>query len=286
MRIDAHQHFWRYNPARDTWITDEMAVLKKDFLPQQLAHELAANGIQGSIAVQADQSEAETLFLLDLAGKHETIQGVVGWVNLCADNVAERLQAFSKWPKLCGFRHILQSEPDERFMLRPEFLRGIECLGDFGFTYDILVYAWQLPAVIELAAKFPDQLFVIDHIAKPSIKERRYLPWAQYLRTLAENKNVYCKVSGLVTEADWQHWTEQDFKPFLDLVFEVFGAGRLMFGSDWPVCLVAAGYSQVVQLIAGYTEHLPAADREKIFGSNAASFYGQRAARHAIATRE
>jgi len=286
MRIDSHQHFWRYNAARDTWITDEMAVLKKDFLPQQLAGELAANDIEGSIAVQADSSEAETFFLLDLAGQHKMIQGVVGWVDLCADNVAERLLAFSKYPKLCGFRHILQSEPDERFMLRPDFQRGIQCLGGFGFTYDILVYARQLPAAIELVARFPDQLFVLDHIAKPPIKDKRYLPWAAHVRTLAENKNVYCKVSGLVTEADWQHWTAQDFKPYLDLVFEVFGTSRLMFGSDWPVCLLAAGYSRVVQLIAGYTQQFAASEREKIFGLNAAHFYGQRAMRHAVTARK
>src|SRR5215467_42761 len=207
MRLDAHQHFWKYTPARDTWITDDMAALKNDFLPEHLAAELAASDVQGCIAVQADQSEAETLFLLGLAAHHEMIQGVVGWVGLCAGNVAERLKNFSKYPKLCGFRHILQAEPDDRFMLRPDFLRGIECLGQEKFSYDILVYARQLPAAIELVSKFPNQQFVLDHIAKPEIRERRYLPWAHHLRRLAENKNVYCKVSGLVTEADWQKWT-------------------------------------------------------------------------------
>jgi L-fuconolactonase len=284
MRIDAHQHFWQYNPARDAWITDQMALLKKDFLPQNLMPELAANNMQGCIAVQADQSEAETLFLLDLAKHHQLIQGVVGWVDVRADNVAERLELFSKYPKLCGFRHIVQAEPDDRFMLQPAFLRGINCLAEFGFTYDILVCCRQLPAAIELVSKYPGQLFVIDHIAKPLIREKRYLPWARYLRTIAENPNIYCKISGLVTEANWQGWSANDFKPYLDLVFEVFGVDRLMFGSDWPVCLLAAGYSQVVQLIADYTQNLPGADREKIFGTNAAHFYGQRASRHAVAT--
>ena len=283
MRIDAHQHFWKYNPIRDAWITDEMALLKNDFLPDRLLPELAVNDIAGCIAVQADQSEAETLFLLDLASQYKTIQGVVGWVDLCADTVAERLEYFSQYPKLCGFRHILQAERDDRFMLQPAFLRGIECLGSerFGFTYDVLVYARQLPAVIELVSRFPGQPFVIDHIAKPGIKERRHLPWAHHLRTLAENKNVYCKVSGLITEADWRNWTAQDFTPYLDLVFEVFGVDRLMFGSDWPVCLLAAGYRQVVELIADYTRDLPTAEQEKIFGLNAGHLYGQRA-RHAI----
>lgn len=284
MRIDAHQHFWHYSPARDTWITDEMAVLKKDFLPQHLVGELVANEMQGCIAIQTDQSEVETLFLLDLAARHEMIHGVVGWVDLCADNVADRLQELSMYPKLCGFRHILQAEPDEHFMLRPDFLRGIECLGDgmFGFTFDILVYARQLPAVIELVSKFPDHRFVIDHMAKPAIREKSYRPWARHLRMLAENKNIYCKVSGLVTEADWRHWTAQDLEPYLDLVFEVFGADRLMFGSDWPVCLLAASYHDVVQVVADYTSDLPISDREKIFGLNTARFYRQRA-KHGIA---
>jgi L-fuconolactonase len=284
MRIDAHQHFWQYNPARDGWITDQMAILKKDFLPHHLWAELAANNMQGCIAVQTDQSEAETSFLLGLAGHHDLIQGVVGWVDVRADNLVERLEVFSKCPKLCGFRHIVQAEPDDRFMLQPAFLRGMNCLAEFGFTYDILVYPRQLPAAIELVSKYPDQLFVIDHIAKPSIREKRYLPWARYLRTIAGNPNVYCKISGLVTEATWQAWSANDFKPYLDLVFEVFGVDRLMFGSDWPVCLLAASYSQVVQLIADYTQNMPSAAREKIFGLNAAHFYGQRASRHAIAT--
>jgi L-fuconolactonase len=286
MRIDAHQHFWHYNPARDTWITNEMAVLKNDFLPDQLAAELMSNDIAGCIAVQTDQSETETLFLLDLACQYEFIRSVVGWVDLCASDVAERVQTLAKDPKLCGFRHILQAESGE-FMLRPDFLRGIQCLSDekAGLTYDILIYARQLPSAIELVSKFPDQPFALDHIGKPPIKEGGYHSWAQGLRLLAENKNVYCKLSGLVTEADWRRWTVQDLKPYLDLVFEVFGVDRLMFGSDWPVCLLAASYHDVVQVIADYTRDLPISDREKIFGLNTARFYGQRA-KHGIAVAE
>jgi L-fuconolactonase len=202
MRIDAHQHFWQYQPARDTWITDEMAVLKKNFLPDRLLPELLANGIQGSIAVQADQSEAETLYLLDLAGPYNWIQGVVGWVDLRAANIAERLTNLSTHPKLCGFRHILQAEPDD-FMSRPDFLRGIACLEEFGFVYDILVYARQLPVVSKLVEKFPKQRFVIDHIAKPAIKKKDYRSWAQDLRAIAVNPNVYCKVSGRTSSHIW-----------------------------------------------------------------------------------
>lgn len=284
MRIDAHQHFWQYDPARDRWITDDMAALKKNFLPQHLLPELIRHKLTGCISVQADPSEAETLFLLDLSGRHEAIHGVVGWVDLCADNIAERLESFAKDPKLCGFRHIVQSEPDDRFMLRPSFLRGIERLKDFGFTYDILIYPRQLSAAIELVSRHPEQPFVLDHIAKPAIKEKKYLPWAYDLRSLARNRNVYCKVSGLVTEADWQSWRSQDFKPYLDLVFEIFGVDRIMFGSDWPVCLLAANYGEVHQIVEDYTRDLSAGDRDKIFGLNAAHFYGQRTARHAIAT--
>ncbi len=284
MRIDAHQHFWRYNPARDGWITDEMAVLKNDFLPVHLSLELVANNMQGCIAVQADQSEAETRFLLDLAEQHDIIQGVVGWVDLCADNVAERLEALSKYPKLCGFRHIVQAEADDRFMLRPAFLRGIKSLEEFGFTYDILIYARQLPAALELVSRLPNQLFVIDHTAKPPIRKKLRIPWANDLCAIAENPNVYCKVSGLVTEAEWHQWTPDDFKPYLDTVFTAFGANRLMFGSDWPVCLLGARYRQVVELVREYMSDFPQMDVEKVFGLNAAQFYGQRASRHAIAT--
>jgi L-fuconolactonase len=285
MRIDAHQHFWRYNADRDRWITDEMAALKNDFLPEQLITELKANGLHGCIAVQADQSEAETDFLLDLAGRYEAIQGVVGWVDLRAGNVAQRLDWFSRHPKLCGFRHIAQSEPDG-FLLQEDFLRGIKLLGDHGFTYDILIYETQLPGAIDLVSRFPDRPFVLDHMAKPAIRGKHYLPWARFMKLLAENPNVYCKISGLVTEADRKQWRPEDFKPYLDIVFESFGVERLMFGSDWPVCLLAAGYTQVVQLVDGYMKDRAAADREKIFGLNAAHFYGQRAAHRAPATRK
>jgi L-fuconolactonase len=274
MRIDSHQHFWKYNPVRDQWITDEMAALKRDFLPEDLLPELRANQMDGSVAVQADQSEAETQFLLELAKQNSFISGVVGWIDLRADNVAERLAAFSQNKKLRGFRHIVQAEFDDRFMLQPQFLKGIGFFGEFGLTYDILIYPRQLPAAIELVARYPNQAFVIDHIAKPEIKAKRTRPWAQQMREIARNPNVYCKVSALLTEADWKNWQTDDFKPYLDTVFEVFGSDRIMFGSDWPVCLLAGSYSQVVQLIADYTKNLSPSDKQKIFGLNAVRFYG------------
>jgi L-fucono-1,5-lactonase len=274
MRIDAHQHFWNFDPVRDRWITEEMSVLKRNFLPEDLGPELRANHIDGAVAVQADPSEAETHFLLDLVEKHPFILGVVGWVDLSAPDIAARLADYRSSPRLRGFRHIVQSEPDDRFVLRPDFCRGIGALEQFDFTYDILIYPRQLPAAIELAAKFPKQKFVLDHLAKPEIRSRKLEPWSAQLRELARSPNVFCKLSGLVTEADWHSWRLSDIAPFLDVAFEAFGPGRLMFGSDWPVCLVAGSYSNAFHLLEAYvTDHAPS-QMDAIFGMNAWTFYG------------
>jgi L-fuconolactonase len=282
MKIDSHQHFWRYDAVRDAWINESMAVLKRDFLPEHLAVELAANGIDSSIAVQADQSENETMFLLDLAEKSKRIAGVVGWVDLLSPHVPENLEYFSHFSKLCGFRHIAQAEPDDRFLARETFVKSVAQLQAFGFTYDILVYPTQLPAAIELVARLPEQRFVVDHLAKPEIKSGKTAPWAAQMREIAQNKNVFCKLSGFVTEGDWKHWKADDFKPYLDVVFDAFGAERLMFGSDWPVCLVAATYRQAKQLIEDYVKGYSQPDKERIFGGNAARFYGLKAAEHGL----
>jgi L-fuconolactonase len=276
MRIDAHQHFWRFDAQRDSWITDEMSVIKRDFLPSDLQPELVANGIDGTIAVQADQSEAETQFLLDLAAQNSSITGVVGWVDLRSPSLGERLEHLSQFEKLCGFRHVVQAEPDNRFLLREDFQRGIGMLADFGYTYDILIYPKQLPAAIEFVEKFPKQPFIVDHVAKPEIKGSRISEWAGQMRTIAQSPNVYCKVSGLITEADWHTWRKEEFRPYLDAVFDAFGNDRLIFGSDWPVCLLAGNYGQVKQLIVDYTADFSATDRAKIFGLNAVHFYGLR----------
>ena len=274
MRIDSHQHFWRFHPVRDAWITAEMSVIRRDFLPEDLAPELAANGIDATIAVQADQSEDETTFLLDLAARHKFIAGVVGWVDLRTHDVEDRLRRWSEYPQLVGFRHIAQAEPDDRFLARKEFVQGVSKLKDFGFTYDLLVYPKQLPAAIELASRLPEQRFVLDHIAKPPIKSAEQKPWCDHIRELARNPNVYCKLSGIVTEADWQRWAPAQCKPYLDVVFEAFGPERLMFGSDWPVCLLAANYDRVVALIAEYVAHHAPAASAAVFGENALRFYG------------
>ena len=274
MRIDSHQHFWRYNPERDSWITDEMAVLKRDFMPEDLLPEMRVTGIDACITVQADQSEDETLFLLSFAERHPEIRGVIGWVDLQAEDIEDRLRKFSQFFKLRGFRHIVQAEPDDRFLMRPEFLRGIRGLGSYGFTYDILIYERHLPVANEFVRQCPGQKFVLDHVAKPLIKAGEIDCWARGIRAMAGNSNVHCKLSGVVTEADWSNWSDADLKPYLDVVFDAFGTDRLMFGSDWPVCLVAASYEQVKQTIENYTRDFTSIEKANIFGLNAARFYG------------
>ncbi len=216
MNIDAHQHFWKYDAARDTWITDPMHAIRRDFFPEDLAPELTANGIDACIAVQANSSENDTDFLLGLAERDSRIAGVVGWVDLQSPQIEERLKFFSKFPKLRGFRHVAQAEPDNRFLMRPDFTRGISRLRDFGFTYDILVLPRQLPAAIELVAMFPEQVFVLDHLGKPDVRTRTSTRWPANIKKLASYANVYCKPSGLVTEADWYRWTAAGFVPDLD----------------------------------------------------------------------
>jgi L-fuconolactonase len=270
MRIDSHQHFWRYEGARFPWITPDKSLLSRDFLPQHFYPEMSAVGIDSSVAVQAEQSEHDTGFLLGLAASDSRISGVVGWVDLRDPQVSARLEYFSQFEKLRGFRHIAETEPDDAFLIRDDFLRGVSHLAGFQFTYDVLVFPKQLPAALELVTRFPDQPFVIDHIAKPLVRTGEFDHWSTYMRRIAERPNTFCKVSGLVTEADWQNWKPSQFTRYLDLVFEVFGTSRLMFGSDWPVCLLAASYSQVYQLVADYC----ASDRDKVFGETAAQFYG------------
>jgi L-fuconolactonase len=273
MVIDAHQHFWRFNPARDSWITEEMSVIRRDFLPGDIGLEIERNQIDATIAVQADQSEAETAFLLGLAEGNRRVAGVVGWVDLQSVQVERRLEYFSKFEKLRGVRHVAQAEADDRFLVRPDFVRGVSHLRRFQLTYDILIYPRQMSAAIELVGKLPEQKFVVDHLAKPEIKARKLEPWAARMRELATNPNVYCKLSGMVTEADWKNWKPTDFEPYLEFVFEAFGAERLMFGSDWPVCLVAANYAQVKDVIASFVDRNAPGAKAAIFGENAARFY-------------
>lgn len=273
MNLDSHQHFWEFNPGRDAWIDETMQVLRRDFLPADLAPVLRENGFDGTVAVQADQSEKETHFLLGLAEKNDWIRAVVGWVDLTADNIAERLTYFSQFEKLKGFRHIVQAEPDDNFMLKKAFQRGIGFLQEFGYTYDILVFPRQLAAATRLAQNHPRQIFILDHIAKPLIKKQITEPWASDLTRLAENRNVYGKIAGIITEADHETWSKDQIFPYLDIVFKAFGTDRLMFGSDWPVCLLAGDYKQVAELIREYTRDFPETDKAKLFGGNASKAY-------------
>ncbi|GIZ09620.1 amidohydrolase [Flavobacterium sp. UMI-01] len=273
MAIDSHQHFWQYEPNKHDWIDDEMAVIRRDFMPDDLAIVYQENGIDGCVAVQADQTLAETDFLLELATKNDFIKGIVGWVDLRAANIDEVLALYSQYPKIKGFRHVVQGEPDHNFLLRPNFLRGIAALEKYNFTYDILIFPHQLGAALELVKRFPNQKFVIDHIAKPYINDGFYEGWATLMLAIGKQKNVYCKLSGMTTEADYKSWTPEQIHPYMQLVLEAFGTDRILFGSDWPVCLVAGNYTQTKELVTQFIASLSVEEQENIMGQNAINFY-------------
>lgn len=273
LKIDSHQHFWKFDPVRDSWIDESMSVIQKDFFPEDLEPVLKANGIDGCVVVQSDQSEDENHFQIANADKNDFVKGIVGWVNLSAANVQERLEYFAQFKKLKGFRHVLQGEPQRDFMLRPEFLNGISLLDQYNFTYDILVFPDQLKFVKQFVEKFSEHRFVIDHIAKPYIKDNIIEGWQDDMRAIAEHQNVFCKISGMVTEAKWDSWAKADFDPYMDVVVNAFGTDRVMFGSDWPVCLVAARYSEVLDIVKNYFSGYSDLERDKVFGGNAIEFY-------------
>jgi L-fuconolactonase len=273
MKIDAHQHFWLYNQEEYNWINNEMNVLKRDFLPENLITELKKEGFDGSVAVQASQHEGENDFLLDLADRYSLIKGVVGWVDLQADDVKAKLEKYAKNIKFKGVRHIVQSEPDPEFLLRPNFLRGISQLQYFDFTYDILIFPPHLKVAADFVSRFPDQKFVLDHLAKPYIKEQRISDWKKDLKLLASFPNVMAKISGLITEDHWNSWEKNDFKPYLETALEAFGAERLMIGSDWPVCLLAASYQEAIQISEDLVSELSTDEQRQIRGENAINFY-------------
>jgi L-fuconolactonase len=276
MPLDSHQHFWRYSATQYPWIPAGSA-LQRDWLPGDLTELHRPLGLDGSIVVQARQSLADSHWLLGLADADPRIKGVVGWVDLQADRVEDSLAELAAHPKFVGVRHVVQDEPDDRFLLRPAFLRGVAQLKPFGLRYDILIFPKQLPAALEFVRQFPDQPFVLDHIAKPFIRDGTLSPWREQIRELAQFPNVLCKVSGMVTEAKHVGWQAADFRPYLDVVFTTFGEDRLMFGSDWPVCLLAASYEQVFRLAEDYVvnvaKYSPAA-QSNFFGGNCAKFYG------------
>ena len=272
MIIDTHVHFWKYDKKRDAWITDEMKILKQDYLPAHLIPTLKRNGVDGCVAVQAGQSEYETHFLVELAKTHPEIKGVVGWTDILSKNVEERLQFFSQYNVIKGWRHVVQSEPDD-FLLKEDFQNGIRALAPYNYTYDILIYHYQLKPALEFVSKFPNQKFVIDHCAKPDIGKKNIEEWKVLMKQMAQHPNVHCKLSGLFTETKWKQWSAGDFYPYLDVVFETFGTDRLMFGSDWPVLLLSGIYVQWKSLLEKYMENFVEEDRLKVFGENAISFY-------------
>jgi len=272
MKIDSHQHFWQFNPVRDAWIDDTMSVIRRDFLPEDLQPLLTENSIDGCVAVQADQSEAETEFLLDLASKNEFIKGVVGWIDLRKENAEERLAHYAKRSLFKGVRHIAQGEADD-FLLRADVQRGIGFLAKYNLTYDILVFARQLPAAIELVKAFPQQKFVLDHLAKPQISKGLDKAWQTNIAALAAYPNVFCKLSGMVTETEDFKWKKSDFTPYLDVIFNSFGTDRVMYGSDWPVCLLAADYALQLDILQEYIADFSESEQSKIMGGNAVSFY-------------
>jgi L-fuconolactonase len=273
MVIDSHQHFWKYDPETHAWIDDNMQVIRRDFLPPDLHPHLDEYSIDGCVAVQADQSEVETRFLLELAENYPFIKAVVGWIDLWSDNLEDRLDHFSGYQKLSGFRHILQAEEPER-MLEPVFYRGMDALQKYGYAYDILIYPKHLDAALKLVQTFPDQKFVIDHLAKPHIKDQIYEPWKSKMQEISEFGNVWCKISGMVTEAHWNNWKPDDLHPYMDFIFGIFGTKRLLFGSDWPVCLLAASYGDVWSVVKNYLEGFSEDEQGDVLGRNAAEFYG------------
>ncbi|WP_226527201.1 amidohydrolase family protein [Metabacillus niabensis] len=273
MKIDAHHHFWRYNDKEFGWIDDDMSELKRDFLPEDLKTRLTSIHFDGTIVVQARQSLEETKWLLELAQKFDFIKGVVGWVDLCSPDVTKQLNQFANNSYLRGIRHVIHDEADDQFMLSEEFQRGISVLKDFSLTYDLLLFPKHIPYALQLVEKFPEQLFVLDHIGKPDIKNKEISFWKENLTKLAEYKNVYVKVSGMVTEADWKNWRKEDFKVYLDRVFHAFGPERVMIGSDWPVCTVSESYEAVMGIVLDYVKQYASDYENQILGENCSRFY-------------
>ncbi len=273
MKIDAHQHFWKYDATEYPWI-GAGTVLERSWMPEDLRPILEGAGMDGCVAVQARQSMEESRWLLDLAEEHSWIRGVVGWVDLRSERVDEELGELMGRRGLVGVRHVVQDEVDEDFLGGGEFCRGVGKLAGYGLAYDLLIYARQLGSAVRMVERFPEQRFVIDHLAKPEIRLGKLEGWREWMKEMGKFPQVMCKVSGMVTEARVGDWKAEDLRPYIEVVLEVFGVDRLMFGSDWPVCLLAADYGRVLGVVEGALEGFSVADRAKIFGGNALRFYG------------
>lgn len=274
MLIDAHHHLWQYNDRDYVWMTDTMSRLRRDFLLAQLRSVFAQSGVDGSVVVQARQTLSETEWLLQMAGSTSLIRGVVGWVPLIDADVGSSLDRLSQNPLLRGVRHVLHDESDDNYMLRDDFNRGISRLHAYNLTYDILIFERHLPQTIQFVDRHPDQVFVLDHVAKPRISEGALSPWAENIRELAKRQNVYCKLSGMVTEANWNTWTRQGLLPYFETVLSAFGANRLMFGSDWPVLTLASSYQRWSDTVQSLISDLSMDERESIESGSAIKAYG------------
>ncbi len=273
MTIDAHQHFWKFNPVRDAWITPDMEVIRKDFFPDELEKILQSNGIDGSVAVQADESETETDFLLGLAEKNDFIKAVVGWVDLKSPGIEEKIVARKSNNKLKGFRSIMQGRPDEMYLTNPDFKSGIRYLSQYNYRFDLLIFHDQLLSLNRFVENFPDQYFILDHLGKPAIKYKEIKRWKEQIRILSRHPLTYCKLSGLITESDWKNWRYEDLSPYLEIAAEFFGTERLCFGSDWPVCLLAGSYGEVQGVLTKFLAQVSDAERKKVMGENTIRFY-------------
>jgi L-fucono-1,5-lactonase len=272
-RIDAHHHLWKYSPEEYPWMLEGMDSIRRDFLIEELDEVRRQASIDAVVTVQARQSLRETDWLLDLASRHGVIRAVVGWVPLTDTSIASVLEGYSTFPKLRSVRHVLHDEADDFYMLRNDFNKGIALLQDFGLCYDILVFERHLPQTIQFVDRHPNQTFVLDHIGKPRIRDRALSPWREHIHELAKRENVYCKLSGLVTEANWKEWTEADLRPYIDVVLESFGPERVMFASDWPVSLMACTYGRWVDIVTRAISQLTAIERDAVFGETAKKAY-------------
>lgn len=272
MKIDAHHHFWNYNPSEFEWIDDTMDILKRDYEPKQFNNVLVENNIDGSMLVQVNQNEAENDFFHEYALKNDFIKGTIGWVDLKSKELNTALEKYQTYKKLKGFRHIVQSEPND-FLLDPSFIEGVKSLYLKNYTYDILVYHTQLKSVLNFVRQLPNNRLIIDHIAKPDIANQKISQWANYLKEIAKHPNVFVKVSGMVTEANWKTWKKEDFYIYLDYILDYFGTDRIVYGSDWPVCLLSATYQQQLEIVQTYFGKLSKNEQDKIFGLNAIEFY-------------
>lgn len=273
MRIDTHHHFWKFDPIRDSWITEEMQVIRRDFSPLDIQFVLERNGFGGSVAVQADQSKEETAYLVQLANDYPFIKGVVGWIDLQAADIRQQLDGYQSDTVIKGFRHIVEGEADPDFLIRPAVLNGLKALADYGYTYDLLIRPRHYAATLDCVQQNPNLQFVLDHIAKPPIKSKAFDEWATFIDALAALPNVVCKVSGLATEADWEGWKLDDFKQYLEHIFARFGKERIMYGSDWPVCLLAASYEESIAIVEDKLGQFTAAEKNAFWAENAIRVY-------------